>query len=107
MSRTTSYRDDRPDRCKAKQAAGILSIPYPGSFNRRRRKLQRVWNRTEEATEPYPDLDTPEERDTFDSQHILVVPEWGGVSHFGGDWVYSVEKCRRWACGDAFSGASG
>lgn len=65
--------------------------------------MQKVWNRTEQISEPYPDLDCADERQAFNSGHILVVPEWGGVSHFGSDWVYSATKCRRWAAGDAFS----
>lgn len=106
MSTDSPDRVAAPDRCKAKRAAHILSLPYPGSFNRLRRKMQKVWNRTEETTEPYPVLDSAVEREAFDKQHILVVPEWGGVSHFGGNWIYSVEKCRTWAKGDRFSSSS-
>lgn len=103
MSTDSSDRVAAPDRCKAKQAAEILSVPYPGSFNRLRRKMQMVWIRTEETTEPYPNLQSAKEREAFNKQHILVVPEWGGVSHFGGNWIYSVEKCRAWAKGEPFS----
>jgi len=101
-----STPDAAHERCKARQAAEILSLPYPGSFNRRRRALQRVWDRGKQTTKPYPEFDSPEKRRAFDRSHILVVPEWGGRSAFGSDWTYSVEKCRAWTRGDLFASAS-
>lgn len=102
---STDHQDpiSLPERCKAKRAAEILSTPYPGTFNRRRRQMQMVWNRETESPEPYPNLTSADERRAFNEDHILVVPEWGGISHFGGVWTYSVEKCQAWARGDALA----
>ncbi|HKK08407.1 MAG TPA: hypothetical protein VKA44_05925 [Gemmatimonadota bacterium] len=103
MTPTSPDPDRPPQRCKGKRAAELVSLPYPGTFNRHRLKMQRVWNRTKEIPEPYPEFDDAEEREAFDKRHVLVIPEWGGVSYFGGDWMYSVQKCLEWARGDTFS----
>lgn len=91
----------QPDRISARDAASVLDLGYPGRFNRIRRRLQRVWNRDDGTHRPYPDdLSTDAER-AFNRDHVLVVPEWGGVSYYGSDWSYSAQRCAEWASGAA------
>lgn len=87
------------DRVHPSEAAAILHLGYPGRFNRIRRLLQRVWDRDTGTHLPYPaDLGSADETD-FNRQHVLVVPEWGGIAYFGGDWSYSRARVREWASG--------
>lgn len=92
------------DRCSGVDAAPILGIPYPNSFNRTRRLLQRVWNPATGCCEPYPDFLTRAEERAFNRKAVLVIPEWGGHSYHGSDWTYSRSTCERWAGGHLTAG---
>lgn len=92
------------DRCSGADAAAIVGIPYPNSFNRTRRLMQRVWNPITGGCEPYPDLPTRADERAFNRTVVLVISEWGGHSYYGSDWTYSRAACIAWAGGELPAG---
>lgn len=64
------------DEIGGRDAAHILGLPYPGSFNRLRRRLQQV------------SVISPGER-------VPRVPPLGGVKYPGTEWIYSRSACER------------
>ncbi len=81
------------DRIDGRSAAELLDLPYPGTFNRVRRRLQRVYDPDTGELQPYPCGLTQAQERAFDRNHVLVVLDWGGVSLYGGDWTYSHSAC--------------
>jgi len=97
---TTQRATSEADWLTPPQAAATVGLPYPGTFNRVRRRLQKIYDRETETLKPFPSgLTRAEERDIA-REHILVVPEWGGVSWFGSDWTYSRQACESWGAAD-------
>lgn len=86
----------------------MLSLTWPGRFNHTRTRLECVRDRETQEIKPYPRAEhfailAAERRCSADEaerqwrrDHILVVPEWGGVSVMGGDWSYSRAAIERW-----------
>jgi len=84
------------ERLTPPAAAAVLGLAYPGTFNRIRRRLQRIYDRGTGTLLPFPNgLARRAERELA-HEHILVVPEWGAVSWFGSDWTYSRQACESW-----------
>ena len=88
------------DRLTPPQAAAVVGLPYPGTFNRVRRRLQAIYDRESGALKPFPPGLTRAGERAFAREHILVVPEWGGVSWFGSDWTYSRQVCESWGAAE-------
>ena len=88
------------DRLTPPEAAAVLRLPYPGGFNRVRRRLQKIYDRATSGLEPGPRGLTRAQERAFAREHILVVPEWGGVSWFGSDWTYSRQACEAWGAAE-------
>lgn len=93
MSLDPLRRAPASDRIDGRSAAKLLGLPYPGSFNRTRRRLQRVYDPDTGDLRPYPSGLTQAQESAFDRDHILVVLDWGGVSFYGRDWTYSRSAC--------------
>lgn len=94
------------DRCSSTEAAALLHMK-PGAFHNLRRRLQMVYDRTEQRVRDYPSEDTinalyrqagsPEQRPSridlaaswYQSTHWLVLPEWGGSKPPHSSWTFS------------------
>lgn len=64
------------DEIGGRAAAGILRVPYPGTFNRLRKRLQQM-------------------SVVGLGEKIARVPELGGVKYPGTEWTYSRSACER------------
>ena len=62
------------DEIGGREAAEILRVPYPGTFNRLRRRLQRI-------------------SAVGAGEKIARVPELGGFKYPGCEWIYSRRAC--------------
>ena len=97
---TTSSASGSADRLTPSRAAAVVGLPYPGTFNRVRRRLQKIYDRKTGSLNPFPAGLTRAAERTHAREHILVVPEWGGVSWFGSDWTYSRQACESWGAAE-------
>jgi len=97
---TTQHAAISPDRLTPPEAAVVLRLPYPGTFNRVRRRLQKIYDRATSGLALPPSGLTRAQERAFSREHILVVPEWGGVSWFGSDWTYSRQACEAWGAAE-------
>jgi hypothetical protein len=66
------------DTVFGREAAKILDLPWPGTFNRVRRRLQ--------IAQMLPG-----------GERMWKVPTWGGRKLPGADWTYSREACATFA----------
>lgn len=84
----------------ASDAAPILGLCATSTFNRVRRRLERyvvVIDGAAPQLHPVPPFDSTADYRRFAREHVLVVPEWGGRSVYGGDWSYLRSRCESWA----------
>lgn len=82
------------DRCSAGEAAAILGLTYPSTFHRVRRRMQKILAHPDGPLRTYPsDFASADAERDFCRQHVIVVPEWGGVSYFGGRWSFLRSRC--------------
>lgn len=82
------------------QAARLLGLCATRSLNRTRRRLERYLvqhNGAAPQLHPVPSFVSEREYRAFAREHVLVVPEWGGRSVFGGDWSYLPSMCAAWS----------
>lgn len=73
-SRAPAGSTAETDEIGGRSAAEILHVPYPGSFNRLRKRLQQI-------------------SVTKVGEKIARVPELGGVKYPGTEWIYSRSAC--------------
>ena len=102
----TSETNDLPplDQIEGSVAAEIVGHAYPTTFNAVRESLQLVWDRASGTRREYPSEfrtkplsdELKAKKQEFDSTHVLVVPEWGGLKLPGQAWQYSRRRCLRW-----------
>jgi hypothetical protein len=107
MSRPKSRLNvnDNAFALRGRAAASLLKLAYPSTFNRVRRSLERFVDPHDARTlrelphfGPESGRSARQVERAFRRQHVCVVPAWGGVSAYGADYSYSLDKVQRW-CG--------
>jgi hypothetical protein len=66
------------DTISGREAAKLLDLPWPSTFNRVRRRLQ--------IAQMLPG-----------GERMWKVPSWGGRKLPGADWTYSADACAKFA----------
>lgn len=79
--------------CGSRQAAALVGLPYPTTFNRVRRQREHI---VMEDGSLVLSSTLGAAADKFRRTRTLVVPEWGGVRNPGTEWTYDEQVCSTW-----------
>ena len=79
--------------CGSRQAAALVGLPYPTTFNRVRRQREHI---VMEDGSLVLSSTLGAAADKFRRTRTLVVPEWGGVRNSGTEWTYDEQLCATW-----------